>query len=808
MISLDALKLCRLTITSILVLAVLVAGLATAVAAPAGATTAHMVVAQPNEWQINESDWHIDDTPALHGQSWWGGEPANGTNSYGQPYGYGPARHNGSSYAYVSEETGNPGGHWARWDMGTRRGTQEIAVFVPRADASARVNYRITIGSSTTRSDWITQREIYGWHSLGTVSANDNRVRIEVHYDDSQHAPGQSGASARRLGVDAVAMRCVSNCSSSSATVPGRPSVELNVQHESDGSRTVVATWSPPAEDGGSAITGYEVTFSRPGRTFATRNRSSSARRHTLSGAWSNTRYTFTIRAKNSVGEGPEVSSSIRTSGVTRDLVPGLPRNVRLTVVGQSDGSRTVVATWSPPAEDGGSAITGYEVTFSRPGRTFATRNRSSSARRHTLSGAWSNTRYTFTIRAKNSVGEGPEVSSSIRTSGVTRDLVPGLPRNVRLTVVGQSDGSRTVVATWSPPAEDGGSAITGYEVTFSRPGRTFATRNRSSSARRHTLPGAWSNTTYTFTIRAKNSVGVSAAVDTSKATSERSDGCPSSGKYLAARDGRWPSPHRVTSQRQFETTDGRSVNANVKGGIVSSGIDDGTSQNLSQSGCSWISYNARVVDSALVSQNALITGTARVEDSARVYGNAIVSGDARVRDQAQVYGQARVTDRAEVSGSALVYGDAQIIGTMKIDSGKFDGKQEFERVARDIERLLRADLTSRHRECFNDEDFIRRQVDNLMDPPSREWYNVAVATYNACRQLELLRTIMRDFAPTAPELFFGYAAGIVGALKLPLYARSLLTIIEGVENMRQIKRAGDSMSKIIEDLEEAYEAN
>ena len=458
-------KLSFRLVISVLVLCVCAAGLATAVAAPTAAT-AHAAIAQPSEWQIDESEWDIFDNPALlpDRNSWWGGKLTNERNQHGQPYGHGPARHNGSSYAWVSEETGNPADHWARWDMGTREGTQDLAVFIPRADASARVRYRVIIGSRTTYTSRITQQEIYGWHSLGTVAANGSRVRIEVHYNDSQPAPGLTGPSARRVGVDAMAMRCVSDCQPETTRTdePGAPrNVRLQVVIESNGSRTVVATWSPPADDGGSAITNYRVSISRPGREFGPWNRRPNARSLRFGNAWSNTTYTVHIRAENAVGIGIAASSSITTPGVSRADVPGAPRNVRLQVVIESNGSRTAVATWSPPADDGGSAITNYRVSISRPGREFGPWNRRPNARSLRFGNAWSNTTYTVHIRAENAVGVGPAIERSITTT----TSPPSSPRDARVIT---SDGAFEV--TWTPPAQSGSSPLSHYRIRYCRP--------------------------------------------------------------------------------------------------------------------------------------------------------------------------------------------------------------------------------------------------------------------------------------------------------------------------------------------------
>ena len=645
----------RRILGSFLVLSIFAAALATAVAAPAAAS-ANLAVAQPNEWQINESEWFINDAPTLHGRSWWGGNLAEDMNRYGQPYGYGPARHNGSSYAYVSEDTGDPADHWARWDMGTREGTQELAVFVPRANASARVRYRITIGSRSTYTDRITQSEIYGWHSLGTVTANGDRLRIEVHYNDSQTPPGRSGPAARTVGVDAMAMRCVSNCSTRQ-DVPDAPrNVRLQVVKESDGSRTVVATWSPPTDNGGSAITNYRVTFSRTGKTFSTVRRSSSARRHSLTGAWSNTTYKVQVQAENAVGVGPAASRSITTPTPTPSgEAPDAPRNVRLQVVNESDGSRTVVATWSPPTDNGGSAITNYRVTFSRTGKTFSTVRRSSSARRHSLTGARSNTNYKVQVQAENAVGVGPAASRLITTPTPTPSgEAPDAPRNVRLQVVNESDGSRTVVATWSPPTDNGGSAITNYRVTFSRTGKTFSTVRRSSSARRHSLTGARSNTNYKVQVQAENAVGVGSAASRSITTPKQPSVCSGGTKYSIEESGIILfREKRVKASRSFKTVTNSSISRGDEGGKISN------ASNLSQSGCSWIFPYATVEDNAIVSDNAVIANNAKISDDARVYGNAVVRHRAEIRHNARIYGNATIRDDAEIRESAKIFGNA-----------------------------------------------------------------------------------------------------------------------------------------------------
>ena len=184
-------------LTGLLVMSLGAAALAPAVAAPMGASN-HLAAAL-------QGTWHVNDNPEYHGRSWKVGQP----ESAGYGYGIGRYYYNGtySDYIFVARGVGNPAGHWARWAMGTRSGTQEIEAFIPHVQANARVQYIIKVGSRTARSVWVNQVDEFGWTSLGEVTANGNSVTVEVHYDTAQTA---RGAYSRIVGVDAMRIRQVS----------------------------------------------------------------------------------------------------------------------------------------------------------------------------------------------------------------------------------------------------------------------------------------------------------------------------------------------------------------------------------------------------------------------------------------------------------------------------------------------------------------------------------------------------------------------------------------------------------------------
>jgi large repetitive protein len=255
------------------------------------------------------------------------------------------------------------------------------------------------------------------------------------------------------------------------ATTPGAPTGVSAVR----GNAQAVVSFTAPASDGGSAITGYTVTGT-PGGTV-----SCSASPCTVTGLTNGTAYTFTVHATNAVGDGAESAAS---TAVTPATTPGAP-----TGVSAVRGNAQAVVSFTAPASDGGSAITGYTVTGTPDGTV------SCSASPCTVTGLTNGTAYTFTVHAKNvALGNGPESAPS---TAVTPATVPGPP-----TAVASVRGNAQAVVSFTVPASDGGSAITGYTVTGT-PGGTV-----SCSASPCTVSGLTNGTGYTFTVHATNAVG------------------------------------------------------------------------------------------------------------------------------------------------------------------------------------------------------------------------------------------------------------------------------------------------------------
>ena len=169
-------------------------------------------------------------------------------------------------------------------------------------------------------------------------------------------------------------------------------------------------------------------------------------------------------------------------------IAPGAPSQAAVT-----PGNASATVTWNPPASPGTFPIDGYVVTANPSGRTCTT-----SATTCTVTGLTNGSAYTFTVTPYSAAGTG---LASAPSAPVTPRTTPGSP-----TAVAATPGDARAVITWSAPADDGGSPITGYRVT------TIPTSDGCTvTATTCTLEGLANGREYVVSVVAVNEAGNSA---------------------------------------------------------------------------------------------------------------------------------------------------------------------------------------------------------------------------------------------------------------------------------------------------------
>ena len=185
---------------------------------------------------------------------------------------------------------------------------------------------------------------------------------------------------------------------------------------------------------------------------------------------------------------------SFVTGGTTTP--PGAPTSVTA-VAGPGGGKATV--TWSAPSPNGSDPPVAYTVSAVPAGPIETVPATQTSA---TVTGLQPGASYHFEVLPTNHTAGFGTWSADSNTITATQPTLPGAPRSV---VARLAD--RTVIVSWQPPSDTGGSSIAQYVVT-QYPGGVRETATGLSVS----FSGLHYGTTYSYSVAAVNADGMGAA--------------------------------------------------------------------------------------------------------------------------------------------------------------------------------------------------------------------------------------------------------------------------------------------------------
>src|SRR5579872_4853867 len=296
-------------------------------------------------------------------------------------------------------------------------------------------------------------------------------------------------------------------CGQSFAQTPNVPDQPVGVTASAISPTSVLINWSPPQNNGGSPITGYEIDYRIvPNTTYQTLTTLNNVTTYTHTGLITGKTYIYRVSAINIVGTGspsPEVlATPTSSSAPPKNIAPNPPQNL----VASTYSSTQINLSWGAPPSNGGPAVSGYKIDYSLDSGNFTNivANSGSSFTAYSHTGLQVGHTYSYRVFAINSIGTSN--SSNIATTTLTQVLTaPGSP-----TLSANPSSATSVSLSWTAPTNDGGSAITGYKIEYTNGTSAYIVlvANTGNSQTGYIHSGLVTGTSYSYRVTAINSIG------------------------------------------------------------------------------------------------------------------------------------------------------------------------------------------------------------------------------------------------------------------------------------------------------------
>lgn len=393
---------------------------------------------------------------------------------------------------------GNPGSEWGP------------------ASASSPPWLKVDLGS-------VTQFDRYVVQSL--AGRYNSAVTLEVSNDDStwilvDNASGNIDVSLNRTLAQPVSARYVRVTIQAWSMYPDIAEFELYNSvlpaptdvAAAKGNGQVTLNWSSVSDADSYKV--YQGTS--PGVYDAEPVTTVSGTTATVTGLTNGTTYYFVVKASNADSDS---ANSNEASATPQVAAPAAPTGLAATA-----GNGQVTLKWDSISD----AISYKVYQGTASGEYDADPVAAVSDTAATITGLTSGTTYYYVVKASNAGGD----SDSSNEASATTSTVPSSPTNVTAVA-----GNGQAIIRFDIPEANGGSPITGYEVTTST-GNITVTGAASPIA----VTGLTNGTAYSFTVKAINGIGSSAASAPSNAVTPTA---PSSGSGTPAPA---PAPTPITT--------------------------------------------------------------------------------------------------------------------------------------------------------------------------------------------------------------------------------------------------------------------
>ena len=382
----------------------------------------------------------------------------------------------------------------------------------PASDQSVTVAFATANGTATMGEDYVA--------AAGTLTFPPNVTSQGISLDIVDDPADESnetffvtlGNATNAVISDVTGQVTILDNDDPAVDPPGRP---LQLEAE-PGDGQVTLRWFPPTNSGSTPITRYEYRYAPDSEEYSgswtVAPGGAGARQVVVGNLTNGTRYRFQVRAVNRVGGGPPAE------------VAAVPETTHLLTindveVGEGDATAVLEVTLTPASDQSvtvafatanGTATMGEDYVAAAGTLTFPPNVTSQGISLDIVDDPADESNETFFVtlgNATNAVISDVTGQVTILDNDDPAGDPPGRPLQLEA-----EPGDGQVTLSWSPPASDGGAAITGYEYRFAAESAAFtdlwARVPGGSGARDIAVEELSNGTLYRFQVRALNSAG------------------------------------------------------------------------------------------------------------------------------------------------------------------------------------------------------------------------------------------------------------------------------------------------------------
>ncbi|ODM93780.1 Twitchin [Orchesella cincta] len=278
---------------------------------------------------------------------------------------------------------------------------------------------------------------------------------------------------------------------------PGPPEGPLTTPKSTADSITLA--WKPPKDDGGSEITGYQLSAQKPARMTGALVPASAPPPSSPSRDLKKERNTYSEFAPRISTAFPNPPTIAKSPFDTPDA-PEPPKILSFTPTSAS-------LQWAPPTYGGGKPITGYYIEKrDRSGEWVRVNNFPTPNLSMTVQGLHEGMKYDFRVIACNEAGTGKPSKPSDQIIAGVQKFVPEAPDQPRPERVSKD----SITISWKAPGQDGGARIRGY-IVQKKPksgGDWVEVNDYPHPSTTMTVGGLKEGESYSFRVMAVNEVG------------------------------------------------------------------------------------------------------------------------------------------------------------------------------------------------------------------------------------------------------------------------------------------------------------